>query len=545
MKTDADRLKAERSLVGCLLIDAARLVPLAVNEGVETDWFTSRPLALCWAAMQTLWAEKVGVDAVTVLDRARRLAAAPKSPFAGEDATLVNDVQAAIDETPTASHFEHYLALVRNEVMFRRIEKAHYDFAKAIHEGGDVSIETEAFSRRVVAVLSGSMSAKAVSLPAALAQIEADYLAAHRKRVIEKDLEYTPGIPLPWRAVNLASQGVQEGLYYLGARPSVGKTAFVLNLIRAWCEAGVKVGFNSLDMAVKPMLKRPVGELSRVSFAKASFGTTSGADLEAIHAAIYGERDAAGQTVRRGVADWPLTLVQERDVDSFRAWCVAMRQTGSLDVAVVDFVQLLGTRARYANDNEKLEHVSGVLKSIAIDLDIPVIALSQLNRACEDDGGRVPTASDLRGSGALEQDATAVWILHADREVSAAWFARDERGDCPRMPVGLTVNATAAEFKGIAPVRLIIAKNQNGQAGADVWFPFVFFKKYCLFMLGDPDAACPVQSVGYGVSAKKVTDFSPRYARVTHDWRADPFERALRLHGCLIGGETVQEDMGV
>jgi replicative DNA helicase len=182
----------------------------------------------------------------------------------------------------------------------------------------------------------------------------------------------------------------------------------VLNLIRAWCEGGVKVAYNSLDMAVKPMLKRPVGELSRVSFAKASFGTTTKADLEAIHEAIHGVRDSAGELVKKGVMQWPLTLIQERDVDVFRSWCLAMRQMGKIDVVIVDFVQLMGTKSRYSNDNEKLEYVSGVLKSIAIDLEIPVIALSQLNRACEDDGGRVPTASDLRGSGALEQDATAV-----------------------------------------------------------------------------------------------------------------------------------------
>jgi len=92
-------------------------------------------------------------------------------------------------------------------------------------------------------------------------------------------------------------------------------------------------------------------------------------------------------------------------------------------------------------------------------------------------------------------------------------------------------------------VRVIIAKNQNGQSGQDVWFPLVFYKKYCLFMLGDPDAPTPVTKVGYGVSAKYVTDYSARYSRVTHDWRNDPFELVLKSHGCLIGGETKQEKL--
>ncbi len=545
-----ERHQIERAIVGSVLLDCqgrgwSRCLAMAINEGVESDWFTDRTLGLAWFAIRILWGENVGVDAITVIERARRIAAEPKSPFAADADGIVSAVQTAIDETPTTAHFEHYLALGRAEVMFRRVEKAHFGFGKAVTEGADVAHATEEFNRRIVKILSGAMSQKSISLADVLGKIEKDYLFAHQKRVVEKDLEYTPGHPLPWRKFNIASQGVQEGLIYIGARPSVGKTAFVLNLIRSWCEAGVKIAFNSLDMAIKPMMKRPIGEVSRVSFAKSSFGTTTHEDLDAIHAAIYGEKDESGATVRRGIIDWPLTLVQERNVDTFRSWCVAMRQVGKLDIVVIDFVQLMGTKTRYGNDNEKLEYVSGVLKSIAIDLDIPVIALSQLNRACEEDGGRIPTSSDLRGSGALEQDATAVWILHNDRDVQKTWWTRDSNGKLDKLPVGLTMNRDEREFKGISPVRLIIAKNQNGQAGQDVWFPMVFFKRYCLFMLGDPDAACPTTTVGYGVSAKQMTDYSPMYARVTHDWRSDPFELVLRKHGCLIGGDIAQENLAV
>lgn len=541
---EAELHQVERALMGSVLLDCSggstRCLTMAVNEGVEPDWFTNKALALAWLAVRLIWSENGGVDAITVIERARRIAAEPKSPFAAEASGIVVEIQGALDDTPTTAHFEHYLAIARAEVMFRRVERANTAFAKSVREGSEVSQAVQDFSRRIVQILSGSMASKVISLQDTLKKIEDEYLFANRKRCVEHDLEYTPGHPLPWRKFNIASQGVQEGLVYIGARPSVGKTAFVLNLIRYWCESGVKVCVNSLDMAIKPMMKRPIGEVSRVSFAKSSFGTTTHDDLDSIHTAIWGEKDESGAIVKRGIVDWPLTLVQERNVDSFRSWCIAMRQLGKLDIVVIDFVQLMGTKARYTNDNEKLEYISGVLKSIAIDLDIPVLALSQLNRACEEDGGRVPTASDLRGSGALEQDATAVWILHNDRDVQKTWFAKDEQGKLSNMPVGLTMNRTSDEFKGIAPVRLIIAKNQNGQAGQDVWFPMVFFKKYCLFMLGDPDAACPTRTVGYGVSSKQMTDYSPMYARVTHDWRNDPFEIVLRKHGCLIGGDVTQ-----
>lgn len=540
--TDADRRLTERSLIGCMLMDPDRCVPLGVDRGVDVDWFTDRELSLAFFAIKVLWTESGKIDALTVSARAKRLATEKDSPYEGVELSTFALAKAS-EETPSIANYEHYIDLGRAEAMFRRVEKAHRQFGEEIHSGVEVAFAVENLNRRIVSILSGSMGTKTISVSEVCRKIEKQYLDAHQKRIVEKDLDYTPGIRIPWKPLNYACQGLQEGLVYLGARPSVGKTAFVLNLVRSWCESGVKVAFNTLDMSVVPMMKRPIGELSRVSVAKSSFGTTTAADLTAIHEAIYGAKDDDGAKVRPGVVDWPLTLISERNVDVFRSWCVAMHQIGKLDVAIVDFVQLMGTKARYSNDNEKIEYVSGVLKSIANDLAIPVVALSQLNRACEDDGGRVPTASDLRGSGALEQDATMVWILHVDRDVRKTWYTRDVTSQSyPRLPKGLTMNFTEDEFKGITPVRLILAKNQNGQAGQDIWFPFVFFKKYCFFMLGDYEAVSPSRIEGAGVTAKTVTDDSPKYARVTHDWRNDPYELVLKRHGCLIGGPVQKQE---
>ena len=527
MEYAEDLETAEGAVLGSIMLEANRCLPLAIKNGVAADWFSHDTEALVWCAILDLWSERKPVDAISVLECARRIAARPKHPQSSVKISAA-DIQAMIDVVASTSHFEHYLRIVSSATLVRRIKKAGARFSDEISDGGDVEFAANALLSRITQIVGMTTAGRTIDVASVLEKIRAEYAAAHQKRVVEKDLDYTPGIPLPWRTPNVALQGVQEGLYYLGARPSVGKTAFMVNLLRFWCERGIRVAFNSLDMAVKPMLKRPISELSRVSLAKASFGTTSHTDLEAMNRAIDGERDADGNIVRKGVKDWGLTLMQERDVGAFRAWCMAAKAAGALDVAIVDFVQLLETRARYANENEKLERISGVLKSIAIDLDIPVIALSQLNRACEEDGGRVPTASDLRGSGALEADATSVWILHADKDVIKSW-------DEGAKPLGLTPSNSEIEFKGIAPVRFILAKNQNGQAGQDVWFPFVFYKKYCAFMLGDYEAK-PLETItGQGATRKTIKDFSPRYAKVTHDWRCDPLECALYKNGTLTG----------
>ena len=532
--TNEERETVEKSLIGSILIDWQRCLPMAITAGVKEDWFSIRSLQLMWHTIRILFSEKAPLDAITVAARAHRVRGEKESGFADTDVTT-GQICAMMDAAVSSANYEYYLSLARSEVMIRRVANAQKEMQADLKKGLDIPAAVANLSKRIIDVLAGAMGAKVISVRDVCAKIEAEYEAAHKKRVDEKDLTYTPGIPLPWKAFNLKSQGVQEGLYYIGARPSVGKTAFALNLVRYWCEHGIKVAFNSLDMAVKPMLKRPIGELSRVSFAKASFGTTTGADMQAIHDAIWGATDLAGVKLKKGVAEWDLNLICERDIEAFRSWCVAMKQAGKMDVVIIDFVQLMTCRGgRFANDNERLEYISGVLKSIAIDLEMPVIALSQLNRACEEDGGRVPTASDLRGSGALEQDATAIWILHSEKAVIKKW---NDPNLLQSRPLGLTVNFTDAEFRGIGPVRLIIAKNQNGPGGNDIWLPFIIFKKYCLFMLGDVEAEPVVRTVGYGVSAKTEMDYEPMYRKVTSDWRKDPFEDCLRAHHSLVEGK--------
>ncbi|MBR4654165.1 MAG: DnaB-like helicase C-terminal domain-containing protein [Kiritimatiellae bacterium] len=519
--------EAESGIIGGALTWPANVVPRCIEAGVTADWFSSDKWKVAWCAVLDVFGEH-GVPAddgdnagfvLAVLDRVRKIIMAPDSQ--GKVDVSTADIQKAMDGVVVVSHLDYHLQVLRSEVMLRRLSKAQGEFTKALSIGLDPSDAIAELNTRITSILASSMGAKTVPPAKILDRILDTYREAHRIRIDEHRLDYTPGIPLPWPAVNQKANGVQEGLYYVGARPSVGKTAFMLNLIRFWCERGINVGFDSLDMAVVQLMKRPLGEYSRVSFNKASFGTTTREDLAAM------ERATAE------IAKWPLTLVDFRDVDRLRAWAVAMRAVGKLDVLVVDFVQLLRASRRFSNTEERIEYVSGVLKSIAIDLNIPVIALSQLNRECEKDGGRVPTASDLRGSGALEQDAFAVWILHREKEVKTAWMTPDSTGKLGA-PIGLTPSCSLVEFKGIDPVRMIIAKNQNGQAGPDIWFPFVFYKKYCCIMLGNWEAQPLVKSSGYGVTAKTTSDYSPLYSKVHADWRHDPLEAALRQNGTLI-----------
>ena len=247
MTVDFNRV--ERAILGSVILDPQRCLSVAITEGIASDWFTADSRRLAWDAILALWVEHKPVDPIAVIERAQRIAAKPKTPLTGVE-LAASEVQAYIDETPTTAHLEHYIYLARGEVIDRRIKKAGARYNEDRANGIDSEGAARALSQRLTAILSATVASKTISLPDICEKIRAKYAEAHQKRIVEKDLDYTPGIPLPWKDPNTASQGVQEGLYYLGARPSVGKTAFILNVARYWCERGVKVAFNSLDMAI-------------------------------------------------------------------------------------------------------------------------------------------------------------------------------------------------------------------------------------------------------------------------------------------------------
>jgi len=202
---------------------------------------------------------------------------------------------------------------------------------------------------------------------------------------------------------------------------------------------------------------------------------------------------------------------------------------GELDVAVVDFMQLVEFEGCYRmSSDDRVGRISGALKAIGNDLDIPVIALSQLNRRCEEEGGREPQLSDLRGSGAIEQDAFTVLFLHTDPLVHEAMQL------CPPIalsPFGSTLEARQYTAKQLRPVMALLKKNQNGRTGR---LPLVLFPNYFLFMMGDYNADPVWEYDNAGNRKKTPPNNAPLFGRVLPDWRADAMEEALAKSGGLV-----------
>lgn len=521
----------ERALMGVLLADVPGTLPAAMSAGVRAAWFAHDPWPVVWRALECIWREGAAdtADAAAVLVRAQQLNADPsnKAPAARLDAATLSR---AMDSADIGAYAEHHIADLRAVHVERQVKAAMADAARRM----TYTPPAEAASGlrgAIDGILADSVAEKKISARALCDGILAEADTAYQRRIVERDLTWTPGWRMPWDPLTRLLNGLRPGLHVIAARPSVGKTAFAVNLIRYWCEVcGAHVLLNSLDMPRAEMMRRFVCEKSRVSISKALFSPTN-------------EDRADMRAAADAVCAWPLSITEIRDVDDFRTMCMVERAAKRLDIVVCDYLGLFHARALGREDAveyARVSYVSDSLKRLANELEIPVVALCQLNRESTkaDAAGREPGLADLRGSGSIEQDAFTVTLLHRDQLVSDKWR---EPATAPRQYFPGSMESTAPIYNGgdIDAVWWILCKSQNGGTGK---YPFVARKRYFAWMLGDGSARPLLGETGAGATKRTVADNTPLFSRVHADWRHDEFEETLRAHGALIedavGGGT-------
>ena len=520
----------ERALIGSVLLRPDRMAE-AVSEHVVAGWFANDGWSLMWSALECFW-QRGEIESATpanVVAEAKRLASRPKEKRVAEGLT-VEAVVAAIDEAG-AGPLDATIRVLRNAATERAVKGAVAATLKDF--GGEVNAAevVSSLRSRLDEILEGNFAAKKIAPGAIFADILAEYAEANRMRVAEdgpRDLKWTPGIKMPWPKMTQFLNGLRPGLHVVAARPSVGKTSYAVNLMRFWCEHSLPVLFCSLDMPECEVLRRFIAEKARVSARKASFSPTT-ADL------------AAMEKARSAASEWPLTVVEEKDVDRLRTICMIEKSAGRLGVLVVDYLQLLHARALGREDAveyARISYVSDSLKRLANELRVPVIALAQLNREStkQDAAGRLPGLADLRGSGSIEQDAFTVTILHRDQGVAEKWKSGIDCENAKRLIPGTLENPNYRyNFDDLDPVWWILCKAQNGPTGK---LPFLVRKKYFTWMLADYDAKPNIKTTGYGATERKVADNSPCFERVHGDWRHDPLEETLRRQLALLPGDA-------
>jgi replicative DNA helicase len=248
------------------------------------------------------------------------------------------------------------------------------------------------------------------------------------------------------------TSGLQAGeLIVVAARPSLGKTALALNIA---AHAAIKnrkvVGMFSLEMSKESLVIRLLCSEARIDSHKLRTGFSSREDWNRMTPALGRLSEAPFY-----IEDTPALSIMQ-----IRAKARRMKAEKGLDLLIVDYLQLISGHGRFENRNQEVSYISRSLKSIAKELKVPVLALSQLSRAPEQRPGQRPQLSDLRESGSIEQDADVVIFIF--REKKAAEEQEAEEGF----------------VQGGSETRLIIGKQRNGPTG-DV--PVVFLKPFAKF----------------------------------------------------------------
>lgn len=520
MSEDTD---TEAALMGALLAEPSMWLGVAVARGVRAAWFIDDVWRVTWRAFVAAWkrGEAESCDSSTVLDEARRLAAGGNDPSLKDRVTVARYAQ-AIEGAGIA--VPEYCAILKDRFLKKNLRAC---VAKVLQGAESSSAELMAVDMRtgIDKVLDEATAGKEVPAAEVFEGVMAEYREAYQRRIVEKRLDWTPGLRMPWVELTRIMNGVRPGLHVVAARPSVGKTSFAVNLMRFWCDQGVRVVFCSLDMPRREVLRRFLSERARVSIGKAVYSPTH-ADLEALDAA------KAEQVAL------PLTVVEIRDVDEFATFCQVRKATGKIDVAVIDYLQLMHARALGKEDAveyARISYVSNAIKDLANRLELPVVALSQLNRESVkgDRAGQMPTLADLRGSGTIEQDAFTVSLLHRDAQVVTKWGTPDNA------PLALLPGGKGSV--GILDaVWWCLVKSQNGGLGQ---YPFVVWKPYFAWMLGDGEAKALEYTEGAGATKKVYTDNAPKFARVHGDWRQDPMEKWLASGNALIGATPIRDEV--
>ena len=378
---------AEQGVLGAVLFDNRAWDRVAAVL-VEADFYTQVHRD-AFAAIGRLIVSGRAADVITVGDELARGASTD-----GGGRSYLNGL---VQSVPSAANARHYAELVRKHSVRRALIAMASDAMDSARTASDPAAAADAIAAKF-----GELALRQVArVPRALAEIAFER-AEHHTALQEGRVApgWTTGIPLLDRLLNGLRAG---GLYVLAARPSVGKSSFAESIALVLAGNGLPVLFCSMEMAEGEVADRAIANLGRVSYSALLTGRMDAIDWQHSTEAIE-----ALSRMPFHVDDEPALTLR-----SIRA---KARSIKGLRLLVIDYVQLAASTRRDGNRNSEIEEISRGLKALAKELGIAVLALSQLNRDVEKRANKRPGLSDLRDSGAIEQDADVVMFLWPVRD---------------------------------------------------------------------------------------------------------------------------------
>ena len=458
-KIPPQALELEEAVLGAIMLEKDAI--LSVLDILEPGSFYKEAHQVIYEVAQSLSQQEKPIDLLTVTEELRKIEKLEAVGGASFIAQLTSRVG-------SAAHLEYHARIVAQKYIQRELIRVSSDIQeKAFDEGTDVDDLLDYSERELLDIAEGHIKKETVKLnhllKTAIEQIEE---AGKRKDSLS-------GTPSGFTKLDRLTSGWQNSdLIILAARPSMGKTAFVLSMARNMAvDHNRPVAFFSLEMSSIQLVNRLIIGETHLPSDKIRTGRLENYEWEQLE---YKIKDLEQAPIY--VDDTPAISIFE-----FRAKCRRLKQKYDIQAVVIDYLQLM-TGAKDAGSREQeVSNISRSLKSVAKELDIPVIALSQLNRSVEmRSGNKRPQLSDLRESGAIEQDADLVIFIHRPEYY------------------GIDVDEEGNSLKGIA--EMIVAKHRNGPTG-DIQLKFI--REYAKFVdLDDTLAMVEDDEAGFIVGSR-------------------------------------------
>jgi len=424
-KTLPHNADAERTVLGAVLVDNAAFNSAA--EILSRDDFYREAHRRLFRAMVSLVERRTVIDHITLRDELLRRGEL-------DSAGGLDYLAELVDAVPTAANLEFHARIVRDKAILRRLIETSTGIITEAYDGHSTATELLDIAESRIFKISqqrgdeGFIRIKEMLWP-----------TMERIETLQRSGKAITGVPSGFVDLDGLTSGFQRAeLVVVAARPSMGKTAFCLNIAANAASEGQGVAIFSLEMSKESLVQRMLTATARVDSHRVRQGSLRDSDFTQL-------ARAAGllQTYQIWIDDTPsITLLE------MRSKARRLKIDNDLKLVVVDYLQLMRSPEYSENRVQEISDISRSLKALARELEIPVIALSQLSRASEQRGGeRKPILSDLRDSGAIEQDADLVIFIHRPE-----YYDREDESK-----------------RGLAEIML--AKNRNGPTG-DVQLKF-------------------------------------------------------------------------
>ena len=424
--TPPQAIEVEQAVLGAMLLDNEAIPK--VEELLKPEYFYENKHRVIYQAMQFLSNNNSPVDTITVFEELKKSGKLEQAGGAAYIAQLVQDIS-------SAANVEYHARIVLEKWILRKLISTTLEIASKAYQGADDVFELmDEAESEIFSITEESFRESYKSMDKALKEAYEYIMAIHAHDIS------TFSVPSGYQALDELLGGFQKSdLIIVAARPSMGKTAFALSLARnAAVDHKAAIAIFSLEMSTLQLTTRLISSEARIDAHKIRTGRFKASEGQKL-----GRIADKLSNAKIFIDDTPAQTILQ-----IRAKARRLKAERNIDMIIVDYLQLVDVEGKRKNDNREREIsiISRSLKALAKELNIPVIALSQLNRAVEQRHDKRPMLSDLRESGSIEQDADVVLLLYRPEVY------------------GITADKDGNPTEGLAEI--IVGKQRNGPVGS-------------------------------------------------------------------------------